>query len=523
MLSRIAESLYWIGRYTERAEDTARLLDVHYHHLLEDRWADEATACAGLLAAMGDDPDDLIAASDADGVTAFLVVRHRRTRRRSRRRSKRRGRTRAARGRRSRRRCGSAQHDAPHAAGAGSARRGPHAARLLPLGAGARRDARRARRLDAEPRRRLVVPRARPQPRTGRHDRPAALGPLRARRGARRCGPRRCGAARPTRRTCARTATASTRPRRSSSCCSTGCSRARCSTRSPPRSARSASSTRGPAAPASTTRPAASSAGAHAELSFLRVSDAAADLPELLDNLQAATARGAQRGHAPLLPGHPRDRVERLMSGWRLRVRHHTGYRYASDVHASYNEARLTPAGHRHQSSSSTASTCSRARRSPVPRLLGHLGPHVRPQPRRTASSRSSGYSVVETGKRMVATGGASCRGRTSARPWCRTRWCEYLGYTNYTAARRRDPRRRRQLRQRGDSTGRGRGRRRVDPRRHGVREGLDDRDHDGARGAAGPPGRVPGLRAPRARTGAEPRHPGPLHVGVPAPVRRRA
>ena len=45
MLSRIAESLYWIGRYTERAEDTARLLDVHYHHLLEDRWADEATAC----------------------------------------------------------------------------------------------------------------------------------------------------------------------------------------------------------------------------------------------------------------------------------------------------------------------------------------------------------------------------------------------------------------------------------------------------------------------------------------------
>ena len=28
MLSRIAESLYWIGRYVERAEDTARILDV---------------------------------------------------------------------------------------------------------------------------------------------------------------------------------------------------------------------------------------------------------------------------------------------------------------------------------------------------------------------------------------------------------------------------------------------------------------------------------------------------------------
>src|SRR5690606_24250811 len=29
VLSRIAESLYWIGRYLERAEDTSRLLDVH--------------------------------------------------------------------------------------------------------------------------------------------------------------------------------------------------------------------------------------------------------------------------------------------------------------------------------------------------------------------------------------------------------------------------------------------------------------------------------------------------------------
>jgi len=35
MLSRIAESLFWMARYMERAEDTARLLDVHYHMLLE--------------------------------------------------------------------------------------------------------------------------------------------------------------------------------------------------------------------------------------------------------------------------------------------------------------------------------------------------------------------------------------------------------------------------------------------------------------------------------------------------------
>jgi uncharacterized alpha-E superfamily protein len=34
MLSRIAEALYWIGRYVERAEDTARITDVNYHHSL---------------------------------------------------------------------------------------------------------------------------------------------------------------------------------------------------------------------------------------------------------------------------------------------------------------------------------------------------------------------------------------------------------------------------------------------------------------------------------------------------------
>ena len=35
MLSRIADSLFWIARYMERAEDTARILDVNYHMLLE--------------------------------------------------------------------------------------------------------------------------------------------------------------------------------------------------------------------------------------------------------------------------------------------------------------------------------------------------------------------------------------------------------------------------------------------------------------------------------------------------------
>jgi uncharacterized alpha-E superfamily protein len=53
VLSRIAESLYWLGRHVERAEDTARILDVHYHLLIEDRWVDESAACCALLEVMG--------------------------------------------------------------------------------------------------------------------------------------------------------------------------------------------------------------------------------------------------------------------------------------------------------------------------------------------------------------------------------------------------------------------------------------------------------------------------------------
>lgn len=53
MLSRIAEAMFWIGRYVERADDTARILDVHYHLLLEDPWVDEEAACGALLDVMG--------------------------------------------------------------------------------------------------------------------------------------------------------------------------------------------------------------------------------------------------------------------------------------------------------------------------------------------------------------------------------------------------------------------------------------------------------------------------------------
>ena len=53
MLSRIAESLFWIGRYVERADGTSRLLDVHLQLLLEDPWVEEDQACRSLLEVIG--------------------------------------------------------------------------------------------------------------------------------------------------------------------------------------------------------------------------------------------------------------------------------------------------------------------------------------------------------------------------------------------------------------------------------------------------------------------------------------
>ncbi|MBV8984922.1 MAG: alpha-E domain-containing protein [Acidimicrobiia bacterium] len=72
MLSRIAESLYWFGRHVERAEDTARILDVHYDLLLEDRWVDETAACCALLDVMGL-PDRVTDECDSLQVTRALA------------------------------------------------------------------------------------------------------------------------------------------------------------------------------------------------------------------------------------------------------------------------------------------------------------------------------------------------------------------------------------------------------------------------------------------------------------------
>ena len=53
LLSRIAESIYWTGRYVERADDTARLIDVYIHRMLGETGADSDAACRALFGILG--------------------------------------------------------------------------------------------------------------------------------------------------------------------------------------------------------------------------------------------------------------------------------------------------------------------------------------------------------------------------------------------------------------------------------------------------------------------------------------
>src|SRR4051794_17916768 len=73
MLSRIAESLFWIGRYLERADGTARILDVHLQLLLEDPWIDEDTACRSLLSVMGSEVDPVTPITRKDVLDLLAV------------------------------------------------------------------------------------------------------------------------------------------------------------------------------------------------------------------------------------------------------------------------------------------------------------------------------------------------------------------------------------------------------------------------------------------------------------------
>ena len=291
MLSRIAESLYWIGRYVERAEDTARLLDVHYHLLLEDRRADEATRVPR--------------AARRDG----------RRRRAHRRRARRRGGHRAAHagpqllrldrvldrvgvGERARRArsgvvgaLGDAQHHVPRV-GESHTRRPSGPARHDFFGWVRDRAAACNGIVDATMSRDdgwrfYVLGRS-----LERADMTTRLLCARATptRSAVRAGPRRSAPAPPTRPTSAPTSTRSTRRQRWSSSSSIASSRAPCTTRSPPPSGRL-----GELDPSSARAGVDDDARRRlgrvvAELEFLRVDEALEDLPKLLGRMQRECA-----------------------------------------------------------------------------------------------------------------------------------------------------------------------------------------------------------------------------------------
>jgi uncharacterized alpha-E superfamily protein len=76
MLARHAEDLFWAGRYIERAEDTARMLDVTYHGLLESPLANASAAWRELLEVLSLEQcfAERHAAVTGSGVAEFLVL-----------------------------------------------------------------------------------------------------------------------------------------------------------------------------------------------------------------------------------------------------------------------------------------------------------------------------------------------------------------------------------------------------------------------------------------------------------------
>jgi uncharacterized alpha-E superfamily protein len=73
VLSRIAESLFWIGRLVERAEDVSRMLDVSVNLLLEESSASDVESFRTLLSVVGVTEDPSGRAFDADLVLDRLA------------------------------------------------------------------------------------------------------------------------------------------------------------------------------------------------------------------------------------------------------------------------------------------------------------------------------------------------------------------------------------------------------------------------------------------------------------------
>jgi uncharacterized alpha-E superfamily protein len=77
MLSRIADSLYWLARYMGRAEDTARILDVNYYMMLEQAPAAYQLSWEPLLSMAGEREQfrQFYSQPTAESVFEFLAFR----------------------------------------------------------------------------------------------------------------------------------------------------------------------------------------------------------------------------------------------------------------------------------------------------------------------------------------------------------------------------------------------------------------------------------------------------------------
>ena len=333
VLSRLAESFYWIGRYLERAEATARLLAEHYQLTVEDRSVPDHVAAAVVLDALSlphgvvTSPTELVRTLLGDVSNPSTVIGAVGAARENARSVRdalsgdvfealngayltlSRGLTTAASPGASMHRVLERLMVVNGAVEWTMSRDEGHY--FLTLGRSLERIDMTARLLDV--RHDLVWP---DTGATALLRSAAALSPF------------------------LRTGEAPRASRRASSSCSTPTSPGRCSTaHEPPRTPCAACS----ASAVSTT---ASCCGRWASCGHASSSRAAPPIPRRsttswLTRRCRPVRRRRDRGR--LLPPGRHRRVEPLMAGRRLRITHSTGYRYSAPVVASFNEVRMTP------------------------------------------------------------------------------------------------------------------------------------------------------------------------------------
>ena len=76
MLSRVAEAIYWMSRYLERAENIARFLEVNWHLSLDQAPNQEFQQWEPLIQVTGDNAlfEDLYDQPTKQNVIRFLTV-----------------------------------------------------------------------------------------------------------------------------------------------------------------------------------------------------------------------------------------------------------------------------------------------------------------------------------------------------------------------------------------------------------------------------------------------------------------